>query len=78
MLNVQIGVVELLFYKVNKNFVLPSIDLENVLMLFRHYLDSDIPKFSTRDDLREIIDAGELKFGISVWDELAKYIEILM
>ncbi len=77
LLNVQIGVVELLFYKVNKDFVLPSIDLENVLMLFRQYLDSDIPKFSTNYDLRGIIDAGELKFGISAWNELAMYIEYI-
>lgn len=75
LLNVQSGVVELLFYKVNKDFILPSIDLENILKLFQQYLDSDIPEYTTRDDLREIIANGELKFGISAWDELAKYIE---
>lgn len=75
LLHVQNCVVELLFFKVNKDFVLPGIDLKNILILFRQYLDSDIPEFSTRDDLREIIDAGELKFGVSAWGELADYIE---
>lgn len=75
LLNVQSCVVELLFYKVNKDFILSSIDLENALILLRQYLGADIPEFSAREDLSEFITAGELKFGISAWDELAKYIE---
>lgn len=77
LLYVQRGVVELLFYKVNKDFTLPSFDLKNTIVRLNQYLESDIPEFSTRDDLSEIIAAGELKFGISAWNELAMYIEYI-
>lgn len=75
LVHVQNCVVELLFYQVNKDFAMPDMDLNHILTLFQQYLDSDIPEYSTRDDLCEIIANGKLKFGISAWDELAKYIE---
>ncbi len=72
--NVECCVVELLFYKVSMDFVLPSIDLEHVLQLLQQYVDSDNPEYSSREDLCDIIANGELKFGVSAWNELSVYI----
>lgn len=75
LLNVQKDEIELLFYKVNKDFILPDFDLNNILTLLGQYIDSDMPEISTRSDLREIISVGELKFGISAWKQLSEYID---
>ncbi len=73
--NVECCVVELLFYKVNTDIVLPDADTAHVRLLLKQYVESDNPEYTNREDLRDLIAAGELKFGISAWDELATYIK---
>ena len=74
LINVCSGYVELIFYKVDADFVFAPPNIDNVVFLLGEYLASDCSELSKREDIKNYIDDGKLKFGITVWDELADYI----
>lgn len=75
LLNVQSGYVDLLFFKINRDFKFEPLKVDKVIFLLDEYLSSECSDFSGRLDIKEYIDSGKLKFGIAVWEELANYIE---
>ena len=75
LLNVQSGYVELLFFKLNSNFVFKPLKIDKVIFLLNEYMSSKCSDFNNRTDIKKYIDSGKLKFGIAVWKELINYLE---
>lgn len=75
LINVCGGYVDMIFYRVDADFVFEPPNIQNVVFLLGEYLMSKCSELSERTDIKEYIDAGKLKFGMDAWDEFANYIE---
>ena len=75
LINVCGGYVDMIFYRVNADFVFGPPNIQNVVFLLGEYLMSKCSELGERTDIKEYIDAGKLKFGMDAWDEFANYIE---
>lgn len=75
LINVCGGYVDMIFYRVDADFVFGPPNRQNVVFLLGEYLMSKCSELSERTDIKEYIDAGKLKFGMGAWDEFANYIE---
>ena len=74
LLNVQKSDIELLFFRVNREYIFPGINANNVADRLSEYYNSYIPEFLSRRELSQYISSGRLKFGQNAWKELVLYL----